>query len=550
MGAENKKRYPDKEMSKELFGGRSIYSMLRDMEEYENSIPDDERIPVDTYGCDCVFLDSFVNNGEDMDRDFTLIARDFLIHEYANVDKYDDVLYLEPEDGESYTDRLIQRSILNFMFNAYRGGSKYTANLFKYLYKTYYKKEYKQLKRFSELKAADILALSSDDEDLNPETIARIITIGEIMGMKISHSCDPLYRYLNDYNERELRFSYFDNKLLDDFENRIDAAEKELYRVFGDDSAIYKGIDKASRFSKKALNLYSFCSDYMDLCDDLDEDFVNSMSETIMFLRKMYPDREFSGEEIATYNELYHAIRALVGNAENLNFRLRELIYGKEAAHRFEVHPPKFNPDEIEEVHEKAPVQKSEIKPVKKNTSESYSEASLVAEIESLRRKLHSQENEIKGLRVELSGKIKLSEENKRLSAQNESDRKELIALRDYVYNLTEDDMEDETKPLQEIVDVLKEQRIIIIGGHPNWVNKMKSYFPDWEYISPSPTGTITASVVDKADKVYFFTDTISHAAYYKYINAVRERNVNFGYIHGVNVEKCIRGIWRENEQV
>ena len=77
-----------------------------------------------------------------------------------------------------------------------------------------------------------------------------------------------------------------------------------------------------------------------------------------------------------------------------------------------------------------------------------------------------------------------------------------------------------------------------------------KSYFPDWEYISPSPTGTITASVVDKADKVYFFTDTISHAAYYKYINEVRERNVNFGYIHGVNVEKCIRGIWRENEQV
>lgn len=74
----------------------------------------------------------------------------------------------------------------------------------------------------------------------------------------------------------------------------------------------------------------------------------------------------------------------------------------------------------------------------------------------------------------------------------------------------------------------------------------MKGYFPEWEFISPSPTGTIPASVVDKADKVFFFTDTISHAAYYKYINAVRERNVKFGYIHGTNVDKCIRGIWQE----
>ena len=75
----------------------------------------------------------------------------------------------------------------------------------------------------------------------------------------------------------------------------------------------------------------------------------------------------------------------------------------------------------------------------------------------------------------------------------------------------------------------------------------MKGYFPDWDYISPSPTGTIPAYIVDKADKVYFFTDTINYSAYYKYINAVRERNVKFVYIHGVNVEKRVRGLWREN---
>ena len=142
-----------------------------------------------------------------------------------------------------------------------------------------------------------------------------------------------------------------------------------------------------------------------------------------------------------------------------------------------------------------------------------------------------------------------LKEEIRGLKEKTENDSKELAALRSHLYNLTEDEVEDDTVPFDTIVEKLKDLRIIIIGGHTKWVNKMKGYFPDWEFISPSPTGTIPASVVDKADKVYFFSDSISHAAYYKYINAVRDRNVNFGYIHGVNVEKCVRGIWKEFEE-
>ena len=169
----------------------------------------------------------------------------------------------------------------------------------------------------------------------------------------------------------------------------------------------------------------------------------------------------------------------------------------------------------------------------------------MLAEIESLRLKKHQQETEIRQLRSELSGVAKLSEENKRLKNELECDHTELVALREHVYNLTEDDVND-TVPIGDMTEYLKKLRIIIIGGHSNWVNKMKACFPDWEYISPSATGSIAPSIVEHADYVYFFTDTISHSAYYRYVNVVRERNISFGYIHGVNIENNIKAIYRD----
>lgn len=88
--------------------------------------------------------------------------------------------------------------------------------------------------------------------------------------------------------------------------------------------------------------------------------------------------------------------------------------------------------------------------------------------------------------------------------------------------------------------------RIVVIGGHSNWVSKVKSRFPDWVFVSPDASGTPDVDIVDKADHVYFFTDTISHSAYYRFMNVVRERKVGFGYIHGVNIDKNTRQIYNE----
>ena len=77
----------------------------------------------------------------------------------------------------------------------------------------------------------------------------------------------------------------------------------------------------------------------------------------------------------------------------------------------------------------------------------------------------------------------------------------------------------------------------------------MKKEFPDWIFVNPKASGSTDISIVDKADYVYFFTDTISHSKYHQFMNVIRERKINFGYIHGVNIEKNIRDIYVDIEE-
>ena len=74
----------------------------------------------------------------------------------------------------------------------------------------------------------------------------------------------------------------------------------------------------------------------------------------------------------------------------------------------------------------------------------------------------------------------------------------------------------------------------------------MKSEFPEWKFVSATVSGAADTAIVDKADYVFFFSDTISHSTYYRYLNILRERKIGFGYIHGVNIDNVIRQLYRE----
>ena len=65
-------------------------------------------------------------------------------------------------------------------------------------------------------------------------------------------------------------------------------------------------------------------------------------------------------------------------------------------------------------------------------------------------------------------------------------------------------------------------------------------------YILTESYKTVDGKMLDGKDRVYFFTDHLSHVTYGKFIAAVRERHIPFGYLGNLNVEKLIRQIYED----
>ena len=132
--------------------------------------------------------------------------------------------------------------------------------------------------------------------------------------------------------------------------------------------------------------------------------------------------------------------------------------------------------------------------------------------------------------------------EYKENRAEYEASRKELATLREHLFRMTEDDIEPEPDKLEEMKQAIAGKQIMIIGGHVNWQRRLKQMFPKWRFVAASDyLGTET---VDGMDYIYFFTDFMSHALYNKFIGILRERELNYYYIHGTNVEKNVRQIY------
>ena len=526
-----------------------FFNHLMSMKMRDAMMSDEERTSPDTFACDKVFLEHFITDR--MADDFSLIARDFLINEYPNIKDHEMVKYLDTRATELWPDRMFEHSVLNLMMNAVNSGSQYTKNLFCYLHKTYYSKEYKQLKRFNKLSGGELLSLASrKDGGMSPVTMARILTISRMYGIEIGLDCNFMYLFLADYNEN-FDEDPTDWKFIDEVTGTYRDCFEEIDQIFDNDDDMYDMYEKCDRFMANLLRTEGFVEDYVMLCDDNDDGIRSRLGRTLAVLKKTYHDKTFTKEELIKYAAIYQGVSALLTSNENMETRLDEVLYGERGTDYFEEFPPLFHPEDVAkgraETVNKAP-EKKDTKKDKAAGADSprYKEETLIAEIDGLHRKIHAQDGNIKVLRNELAEKRRMSEEITRLKDQLETQQKELTALRDHVYNLTEEDEVRERLSVEEMRDYLKTLRIIIIGGHKNWRQKMKQEFPDWTYVDASVSGTMEASVVDRADHVYFFTDTISHSTYFKYMNVVKEHNVDFGYIHEVNIENNMRQMYRE----
>ena len=115
----------------------------------------ESKVAPDTTGADQYFIDSFVT--DDMSYDFWAISRDFMQHHFPRLKEFNDLaVYGNDKPKQSDPDSAMQNKVLNIIYNAAKSADAYSVELMKYLYKTYHKKEYKQLKRFHKITVPEI----------------------------------------------------------------------------------------------------------------------------------------------------------------------------------------------------------------------------------------------------------------------------------------------------------------------------------------------------------------------------------------------------------
>jgi hypothetical protein len=541
----------DEYKEKEAKLNKSFFQDMMDMVEGRS-------IPPDTTGADAFFLRGFIT--KEMFLEFWYIAKDFLQHHFDKMREFDDMYWYDVlPDYEALPDIHMSMRILEVMYNAAKSGDEYSVELFKYLFKIYHKKEYKQLKRFSIISEEELFSLAGGDSDkFSVYVLAVNLQMCLFMGIELKQDCSFIYRYLNkcydDFEKPARRFFEVKEEVLEQ--------AKEQAAIWAEDTEAQdkrhksggKKFWEVDKFVVKMLHREGYTSKYVRNCGCHTEENVDELiPETLALLKSTFPDREFTYEEVQLYAHITEGVQALLYTCESTNQNMKKILGIDDDCDDEDYIEPVFNPDDIN-FHGKtgdkaARAEEPKNVPLKPVENVTYDETDLITEIQELRQRLSMRERENRNLKDQYG---QLKKKHTELSAEVDKYREEhgeLVNLRNYVYELSEnaDEVTDLSEPdIEKMKAAVSNLRITIIGGNDNWIKKLKQEFPDWKFVRARVSGTIERSSVQKADKVYFFTDTLGHSNYYKFMQVVRECEVPYGYMHGVSIEANVRQIYRD----
>lgn len=122
-----------------------------------------------------------------------------------------------------------------------------------------------------------------------------------------------------------------------------------------------------------------------------------------------------------------------------------------------------------------------------------------------------------------------------------EQDLQELYKLREILF-----EKEVKTQEPKEELDlsVLKDKRLVIIGGINDWINSLKKFFHESTvYLEADRLNYDENSVFNAVDLVVFNTKYLSHSAYYKAINQIKKLNIPYLFINHNNIKLSLSQI-------
>lgn len=521
------------------------------------------KVVPDPVGADYFFLKGFLN--ELMAEDFAQIEKDFLLHCSDKMNEYYNAAWFGGDmTCDSYPRESVRIKILVMIFNGAKLGDPYCRELIKYLYKTYHKREYNQLKRFKTINMQEIFSLAeNEDGSCDYENMGRVMGMCCFMGIQLSEECSLLYTMLNRQrdvwdreHEEQLEFGGFREGLLEECMQTVDDwqdAEQEKKRR----TILNKKYWTDDEFAGICLRYFGYPEGYAYQCREACAGLRVDLSRTLALLKTVYPKREFSYEEVQSYAHIYILTHALTQTSICFDEQIEQLLgvadYMAEDAEN-----SLFRPENIlfSEKKEQTGSKKPEPVNVAPVSAGKAQPEDYLAEIARLRKKLHEKEQENAYLREENRNAKNAEREDRELINKLQSDREELIALREYAYKSTwEPDSAEEIGTeginieeinIEEMRKAVAEKAVVIIGGHTNWIQKLKRLFPGWLFVHPDAYKTVDGKVLENKDQVYFFTDYLNHVSYVKYIAALREKRIPFGYLGRVNVESVVRRVYED----
>lgn len=510
----------------------------------------------DIFNCEKFFISSFLT--DEMEEDFPLITSIFLKNEGGDVEKYMDMEYVSAGSTLYRPAQNLCYMYLNAMYRAYKDGSVTAKDLLVYLYKTYHKQEYNRLKKYHDVKFQDLFLISdldkisADDTPLlGMRSMSRVLCMAKILGVEVSRDCEKLYLLADDYIDEleQIENSFFEEQqqLFDrmDEDGLMEACYDEAAELldYGDEMIHYEQM--AAELSTNILLTYGYPSDYLLTMSYEANTAITSYREAIMQYYLVAGDFSYNMKEIAFVNILCRVMDVLLQNITELKHMCKGTVnnawYRDVCAHEVLFRPESLPQRTVGTVSNPALASDT------KNTTLPKEDVSVILnELADLRNRLHMSESTVKQLKnqaIEVNHRLQVAESE---NNGHREERKELIALREYVYNMTEREDSAPSLSTDAMKKALAEKSVLIVGGHTNWVGKLKNEFPNWKFVAPNVSNTVNVSLIQNADKVYFFTDTLGHSNYHKFLNSIREQEVPFGYIHGVNIAANIQYLYND----
>ena len=479
-----------------------------------------------------------------LDFDFPIIAHEFLKHEADSFSQYTDGPYFK-----NVIDQRDPRSALRIKFTgmilsaAYKKNA-YAEELLRRIYKTYYKNEYRALKKFQKISFDEITGFENEEEPLC-DTCARILTMTPFFNIELDISCMEAFRYVRDsvrempeYYLRKLEFLEFEDGLL---QESMKCAEKVMEKYRTDRKLIRKDRD-IFKFKAKVFQYYGVSEDYEYQMDQEPWDRKRSLALTVSLLKKTFPKREFSDEQLQYYLEIFEQIKAYSTQLACFEDDLNQM-FGIEYGYAYEKKRLLLKPFEIEEKADSRPVENAPVPSTDDSGTKEETISELKNENAQLKMELRTVKNNLKNAESDQAGYRRTIRELQAMGRAQEDVLQELYALREFAYRSTEDDVPVKEQDYQALEEMLQGKRIVIIGGHDNWTSQLRERFPKWVFVKPGASGEGDVRVMNKADAVYFFTDFISHTTYGKYVQYAREAGITFRYIHSTNIKANIRQI-------